>query len=85
MSSSIDRSFLKIVTGLSRATKHAQDNGWELGKHAEKIVAMVVKNDGLCPCKKGNADEVCPCPDHRQEIEENGHCTCNLFVKGIEI
>jgi ferredoxin-thioredoxin reductase catalytic chain len=40
-----------------------------------------------CPCRKmtGNKQEdekiICPCIYHESEIEKDGHCFCNLFVK----
>jgi thioredoxin len=40
-----------------------------------------------CPCRRvtGNKEEdrpkICPCAFHKEEIEENGHCLCNLFTK----
>ena len=39
-----------------------------------------------CPCKIMTGDPakdkqiICPCVDHKKEIEENGICTCQLFV-----
>ena len=40
-----------------------------------------------CPCRTvtGNKEKdkeiICPCVFHRGEIELQGHCLCNLFVK----
>jgi len=40
-----------------------------------------------CPCRivSGNKEKdkeiICPCVFHRGEIELQGHCLCNLFVK----
>jgi len=40
-----------------------------------------------CPCRRmsGNKEEdkkiICPCIYHLDEIERDGHCFCNLFVK----
>lgn len=40
-----------------------------------------------CPCrvvignKKKDKEIICPCVFHRGEIEVQGHCKCNLFVK----
>lgn len=41
----------------------------------------------FCPCRIPIGDEkqdkkiICPCAYHLQEIKEDGHCKCNLFVK----
>lgn len=40
-----------------------------------------------CPCRRvtGNKEEdrkiICPCVYHLGELEADGHCHCNLFVK----
>jgi len=40
-----------------------------------------------CPCRVVTGDKekdreiICPCVFHRGEIELQGHCLCNLFVK----
>ncbi len=40
-----------------------------------------------CPCRRvaGNKEEdqpkICPCAFHKEEIEKDGHCLCNLFIK----
>lgn len=40
----------------------------------------------FCPCRRitGDPDEderiICPCAYHLQEIKEDGHCKCLLFV-----
>jgi ferredoxin-thioredoxin reductase catalytic chain len=62
----------------------------------EKVVEMVIEGlarnkvkHGLryCPCRilSGKPEEdrqkVCPCVWHKLEIEKDGHCHCNLFVK----
>ncbi|MEW6355894.1 MAG: ferredoxin-thioredoxin reductase catalytic domain-containing protein [Planctomycetota bacterium] len=39
-----------------------------------------------CPCKVMTSDPakdkriICPCADHKKEIQDNGICTCQLFV-----
>ena len=41
----------------------------------------------FCPCRRvlNNPDEdrkiVCPCFFHKDEIEQDGHCKCLLFLK----
>ena len=43
--------------------------------------------ENYCPCrvvtgdKKKDEEIICPCVFHRGEIELQGHCLCNLFVK----
>lgn len=35
-----------------------------------------------CPCRLERTHEnICPCIHHLMEIDEKGHCCCNLFVK----
>jgi ferredoxin-thioredoxin reductase catalytic chain len=61
-----------------------------------KIVEGIIKSlierrkkfgDFYCPCrvvtknKAKDSEIVCPCVYHRGEIELQGHCLCNLFVK----
>lgn len=60
---------------------HAQKNGYVLSINAPRVIAKVYDNDKRCPCKKDKP--VCPCPDHPQEIEDKGRCTCNLFQKRV--
>lgn len=72
-----------IAMHLEWYVNYARENNYVLGEHAKNIIRMVMKNDGKCPCKKdSDQDETCPCPDHKEEIENNGHCKCNLFLKG---
>jgi ferredoxin-thioredoxin reductase catalytic subunit len=60
----------------------------------ERIVNGLAAREGktgnaYCPCRltTGNPDEdkkiICPCEFHEDEIENDGHCYCNLFVKDI--
>ena len=69
---------------------YAKENGLKLGEKADKVIEMVDKNDSYCPCKvalwkRQRPDElfriVCPCEDHKAEVEKNGCCTCRLFFK----
>lgn len=41
------------------------------------------KGDIYCPCRipTGDKEIVCPCIFHMNEIKEEGHCKCRLFVK----
>ena len=73
----------------------AQGHGLKLNPD-NKILDMLmetqaknVKEKGFayCPCKMLTKDQeqnkrlICPCFDHKKEIEENGHCHCFLFFK----
>lgn len=40
-----------------------------------------------CPCKQHypvdtSLDPVCPCPEFREEISQDGHCECHIFWEG---
>jgi len=74
---------------------YAKEKGFKLNPN-ETILKGVVggliarkENFGerYCPCRKmtGNKKDdkriICPCVYHEKEIEEDGHCFCNLFVK----
>ncbi len=58
---------------------HAKLNGYKFSEKADIIIKGLLKKNGCCPCKVG--DIPCPCPTHQVEIEQKGHCHCNLFVK----
>lgn len=48
-----------------------------------KIIKLIVKNDGYCPCSQPNAakeDTKCPCKHYR----ETHDCCCTLYVKKIK-
>lgn len=62
-----------------------------------KIVDRVVKGlvmrkskygHAYCPCRIVTGDfekdtkTICPCVYHKEEIERDGECHCNLFVRG---
>lgn len=75
--------------------KHAQSNGFKLNpnqKMVEGIIEGLLKKEEkfgnkYCPCRRveGNDEKdrkkICPCVWHQKEIEQTGHCFCNLFVK----
>lgn len=63
----------------------------------KKIVDRVVKGlvmrkskygHAYCPCRIVTGDiekdkkTICPCVYHKEEIERDGECHCNLFVRG---
>ncbi len=84
-----------IPAGIERYDNYAKSNGFRLNpdkKTVEKIIKGIFENEKkygkkYCPCRRvsGNESEdakiICPCLFHKEEIEKNGHCFCNLFVK----
>lgn len=46
-------------------------------KIVNRILSMVEKNDGNCPCHNTGEDKKCPCSNYR----ENDVCCCKLYVK----
>ena len=84
-----------MIDYLEAVTEYADRVGYRLNpvKHyRDKVIAGLTRNREkhgfpYCPCKvrTGNLLQdkaiICPCDSHKQEIEDNGHCTCNLFYK----
>jgi ferredoxin-thioredoxin reductase catalytic subunit len=85
----------KIQELIKQYEEYAEQKGFKLNPN-EKIVEGVVKalllreetlGERYCPCRKAIGDEeedkkiICPCVYHEDEIEKDGHCHCNLFVK----
>lgn len=73
--------------------KYAKEKGIKLNSKrnvVEGIIKKLIENEKkygkrYCPCKPQKTDDtICPCKNHLKEIEEMGHCTCYLFVKGDE-
>lgn len=74
---------------------YAKENGFKVNPNiqiSEGIVrALLMKEESFgaryCPCRKmtGELEEdkkiICPCIYHKEEIEKDGHCHCNLFTK----
>ena len=73
---------------------YAKENNFKLNPN-QKIVSTILtgllinknkKGKLYCPCRitTGNKEKdksiICPCIFHKQEIQEIGHCKCNLFV-----
>ncbi len=61
-------------------------------KVVEGIVAGLLRNEDVhgeryCPCRRVVGDEnedkkiICPCIYHKEEIDNDGRCTCGLFVR----
>lgn len=75
--------------------KYAEEHNFLLNTNealVTNIVRALLKKEALygaryCPCRvmTGNKQEdekiTCPCIYHRDEIAQQGHCLCRLFVK----
>lgn len=77
---------------LKKCQEYAEKNGFKLNPKPEGIILGLLKNEEkygkkYCPCQRisGNKEEdakkICPCAFHKQEIEKNGRCFCNLYLK----
>ncbi|MBP2146388.1 ferredoxin-thioredoxin reductase catalytic subunit [Methanofollis sp. W23] len=80
---------------LAWAKEYAQKNGWNLNpdeKQLRTVIKGLARNtlrfgEQYCPCRlrSGDTEEdrkiICPCIYHRDEVEGDGHCHCNLFFK----
>lgn len=76
-------------------TDYAAENNFHLNPDNEtvkRIIKGLLENEKkygkrFCPCRRvvGNPEEdklkICPCYWHKEEIEKNGRCLCNLFVR----
>ncbi len=74
---------------------YADKNGFKLNpdrEAVERLIKGMLENEKkfgarYCPCRRvaGNLEEdrpkICPCKWHREEIERDGHCLCELFYK----
>ena len=84
-----------IKDTIERYDNYAKSNGFRLNpdeKTVERVVRGLFENQKkygkkYCQCRRvsGNEEEdakkICPCAFHKEEIEKDGHCFCNLFVK----
>jgi ferredoxin-thioredoxin reductase catalytic subunit len=61
---------------------YAESKGFRLSDKSEKVMDSIIKNEGNCPCRA--IAFTCPCPFHVNEVEDDGKCHCNLFVRGDE-
>ncbi len=75
--------------------EHAKKSGIKLNpdnKRVDEVIKGLLAKKAkygeiYCPCRvvSGNKEKdkeiICPCVYHRGEIELQGHCLCNLFVK----
>ena len=55
--------------------------GGHLSEYADKIIERINLKGGCCPCRPLQ-DVPCPCEFMEAEVEKDGHCHCNLFLKG---
>ena len=82
-----------IMTG--EFDNYANSNGFKLNpdkKTVERVIKGLLINEQkygsqYCPCrrvtgdKEEDAKKICPCVWGKAEIEKDGHCLCNLYVK----
>ncbi|MCX6722277.1 MAG: ferredoxin:thioredoxin reductase [Candidatus Staskawiczbacteria bacterium] len=75
--------------------EYAKKSGFNLNpdeKTVERIIDGLLKNEGkfgakYCPCRRVTGDKaedakkICPCIWHKDEIKNDGHCFCRLYVK----
>ena len=74
--------------------EYADEKGFRLQpdpKLLDGILTGLLKNEEkhgfrACPCRRVTSDEeenkriTCPCAYHEQEIKDDGHCKCFLFL-----
>jgi len=87
----------KIEQLMKEYEEYAKNNGFLLNpdkKTVERIITGLLKNEEkfgekYCPCRRVSGDKeedakkICACIWHKEEIERDGHCFCNLYVKDI--
>lgn len=75
--------------------EYAKENGFRLNpdkKIAEGVILGLLAREEkfgvrYCPCRRVTGDKeedkkiICPCIYHKEEIERDGKCYCNLFIK----
>ena len=75
------------------AEEYAKSNGWTLhpdAKQRNTVIRGLARNSErfgqrYCPCRLRSGDPlkdkdiICPCIYHKDELDQAGHCTCNLF------
>jgi ferredoxin-thioredoxin reductase catalytic chain len=76
-------------------SRYAKENGFQLNpdkKAVERIIGGLLRNEKnlgkkYCPCRRLTGDKtedskkICPCVWHKDEIKNDGHCLCWLYVK----
>ncbi|MGD0576856.1 MAG: ferredoxin-thioredoxin reductase catalytic domain-containing protein, partial [Candidatus Staskawiczbacteria bacterium] len=80
---------------IERYDNYAKSNGFRLNPDkavVERVVKGLFANEKkygskYCPCRRVSGDKeedskkICPCIWHKEEVERDGHCLCNLYVK----
>lgn len=75
--------------------EYAESKGFKLNPNRKVVEGVIgglmARKDSFgeqyCPCRRITGDKeedkkiICPCIYHEDEIEKDGHCFCNLFVK----
>ncbi|TAJ43536.1 ferredoxin-thioredoxin reductase catalytic domain-containing protein [Methanofollis fontis] len=78
---------------LEWAQEYARKNGWVLNSNDDQLRTVIrglARNslrfgERYCPCRirSGDPEEdrkiICPCIYHRDEVENEGQCHCNLY------
>jgi ferredoxin-thioredoxin reductase catalytic chain len=80
---------------IKKYQEYAAANGFRLNPDS-RILESVIRGllareekfgQKYCPCRRVTGDIkedkkiICPCIYHKEEIEKDGHCHCNLYVK----
>lgn len=73
------------MTLKDKMQKIAEDNGAELSKNADKIIAIKERNidEYACPCYPNDPSHYCMSPTCKAELDSKGRCHCGLFVKEL--
>lgn len=91
------RNWLKERLLIQEYRAYAESQGFSLNPNQEIVEGLVRSllekerklGKRFCPCRQLTLDQkedqkiICPCFYHSQEIKEQGHCLCGLFVKKI--
>jgi len=84
-----------IAGTMERYDNYAKSSGFRLNPDkatVERVVKGLFANEKkygykYCPCRRISGDKeedskkICPCVWHKEEVERDGHCLCNLYVK----
>ena len=80
---------------LKESDEYAKKSGFQLNpdkKNVDRVINGLIENEKkngakYCPCRRitGNKEEdaqkICPCIWHKDEIAKDGKCFCGLFTK----
>jgi ferredoxin-thioredoxin reductase catalytic subunit len=78
-----------------QSSQYAKSKGFSLNPNTDivnTIITGLLNNESkggfrYCPCRPVTGDKeqdkkiICPCAYHLKELETQGHCLCQLFVK----